>query len=123
MEKYRVVLENSKVKDYYELERVLKRSGVDVSIQNPDSDGTEMGSVFDSLIILLPLVTPTVIQLLKALSTYFEYKKTQAKKVSIVIEKNGKTMRIETENIDILSAEEFISFFSDENDVDSITNE
>ncbi len=114
MDKYRITLENSKMIDYYELEKTLKRSGIDTIIQNKESDGTELGEVFDGLIILLPLLTPAVIQLRKAIDSYFKYKKSQTKKVSITIEKNGKKMKIDTENADVPDVNKFLQFFAEE---------
>lgn len=113
MDKYRITLENSKMADYYELEETLKRSGIDTLMQNKKSDGTELGVVFDGLIIFLPLLTPAIIQLRKAVASYFDYKKSQAKKVSITIEKNGKKIKIDTENADIPSVDEFLQFFGE----------
>lgn len=113
MDEYRIILEKPKMVDYYELEKTLKRSGIDTLMQNQKSDGTELGVVFDGLIVLLPLLTPAIIQLRKAIISYFEYKKTQTKKVSITIEKNNKKIKIDTENANIPSVDELLQFFAE----------
>lgn len=114
MDEYRITLKNSTATDYDELEKVLKRSGINVSIQEPKYDGTEMGGIVESLIILLPLLTPSIIQLRKALHSYFIYKKSQQKKIFIILEKNGKRMEIKTENTDIPGIEDFENFFCED---------
>lgn len=116
MDKYRVILEGSKISDYYEFEKVLKKNGIDASVINAESKGDEMGLAFEGLVILLPLLTPAFIQFRKALKSYFDYKKSQRKRISVTLEKNGKKLKIEAENEDIPDVSAFMRFFADVGD-------
>lgn len=112
-ERIKVNLENVGTKEYYELEMVLKRYGIETEVIQKETDGTEMGFGFDELIILLPLVTPLVVQLRKAFEAYLDYKKPSNQKISVTLEKEGKKLQIKSENSALPSIEEFTEFFND----------
>lgn len=113
METVKVKLENVTIKEYYELEKILKRYGLDTEIISNETDGTELGFGFSELIILLPLLTPIVVELRKAFEAYLDYKKPLKQKISIKLEKNGKKLQIKSENSSLSSIEDFTAFFDD----------
>lgn len=112
-ERIKVNLENVGIKEYYELEKILKRFGIETEIIKKESDGTEMGFGFNELIILVPLLTPVLVQLRKAFEAYLDYKKPLNQKMCITLEKEGKKLKIKSENITLPSIEEFTNFFND----------
>ena len=111
-ERIKVTLENVTVKEYYELEKILKRYGIETEFIMKETDGTEMGFGFNELIILLPLLTPIIAQLRKAFEAYLDYKKPLNQKISVTLEKQGKKLQIKSENNTLPSIEEFTEFFN-----------
>lgn len=104
-------LDNANIKEYFELEKILKRYGIQTEFIQNKADGTEMGFGFSELIILLPLLTPMVVQMRKAFVAYLDYKKPLNQKISITLEKDGKKIQIKCENGDLPSIDEFTTFF------------
>lgn len=109
--KIKVILNEATVADYYELERIFNSGNIKSEIVTQNTDGTEMGIGFNELIVLLPLLTPFVIQFRKILVAYFKYKKPLNKKTTITLEYNGKKLKIESDNEAMPSVDEFMIFF------------
>lgn len=114
MNQITVILENANTLDYYELEKILIRNGINAKVNHKELDGSELGLTFEELIILLPLLTPIVVQLRKAFEAFLDYKKPLNRKISITLEKKGKKLQITSENNDLIDIKELSSFF-DEN--------
>lgn len=108
--KIKVILNEATVADYYELERIFNLENIKSEIVTQNTDGTEMGIGFNEFIVLLPLLTPFVIQFRKVLVAYFKYKKPLNKKTMITLEYNGKKLIIESENEAMPSVDEFMTF-------------
>lgn len=109
--KIKVILNEATVADYYELERIFNSGNIKSEIVTQNTDGTEMGIGFNELIVLLPLLTPCVIEFRKILIAYFKYRKPLNKKTTITLENNGKKLKIESENEAMPSVDEFMIFF------------
>lgn len=114
MIKIKVCLENADIKDYYELNKILIRRNVETKIINKKSDGNELGLSFEELIILLPLLTPITVEISKIIIAYFDYKKSQNKKINIIIEKNNKKFRLESENSKTPTIDEICAFLDED---------
>lgn len=112
-ERIKVNLENVGVKEYYELEKILKRYGIETEVIQKKTNGTEMGFGFNELIILLPLITPIAVQLRKAFEAYLAYKKPLNQKISVTLERSGKKLQIKSENNTLVSIDEFTEYFND----------
>lgn len=111
--KIKITLDHAAVADYYELESIFNSGNIKAEIMTQDSDGTEMGFGFRELIVLLPLLTPFVIQFRKILIAYFAYKKPLNKNTSITLECNGRKLEIKEKNGSVPSIEELMIFFDD----------
>lgn len=111
MEDLKVTLENASIKDYYDLEKILKRNGIEVKIIEQSPQGTEMGVSFSELIILLPLLTPIAVQIRKAIEAYLVFKKPLKQEIVVTLEKNGKKMKIQAVNSQFPDIETFRAFF------------
>lgn len=114
MKEIKVKLENASIKEYYELEKILKINGIETKIVLNESDGTEMGFGFNELIILLPLLTPLAVQVRKAFEAYLIYKKPVKQKVSVVLEKKDKKLKIDSENSQLPDIATFSAFFDED---------
>lgn len=111
--KIKVILTNATIDDYYELERVFKSGNINAEILTKNASGAEMGFGFSELVVLLPLLTPFVIQFRKVLTAYWTYKKPLNKKRSVILECNGKKLKIESENDEMPSVDELMVFFGE----------
>lgn len=112
--KAKVILENATVADYHELAEIFHTAKINTEIVKQNKTGSEMGFGFGELIVLLPLVLPYVVQFRKVLVAYFTYKKPLNKKTSITLERNGKKLKIESENESMPSIEQFMDFFAED---------
>lgn len=111
--KIKINIDEATVADYYELERIFKTGNISAEIVTKSTTGVEMGFGFSELIVLLPLLTPFVIQFRKVLSSYWAYKKNLKKKTSITLECNGRKLKIESENDVVPSVDELMVFFGE----------
>ena len=112
----KIIIEGGAISDYYELESILKTGGINASIINDEMNGSELGLGFGELIVLIPLITPVIIELRKIIVSYLKYRQPLNKKTSIDLEYNGKKIRIESENDTIPNIDELMTFFNDTTD-------
>lgn len=110
--KVKIILDNATAAEYYELERILSSGNIKTEIVPQKVLGSdEMGIEFNELVVLLPLLTPFVIQLRKIIVAYFAYKKPINKKTSITLVCNGRKIKIDSENETIPDVDQLLTFF------------
>lgn len=110
-EKVKIALDDATMADYYELKDILATGNISAEIETKGTTGNEMGFEFNELVVLLPLLTPYVVQLRKVLVAYFTYKKPLDKKTQVTLEYKGKKLKITSENEMLPSVEELMTFF------------
>lgn len=111
MEKVKIILVGSSVKEYYELNDILQRHQISSEIIENKGIGDELGFGFEELIILLPAMVPIFIQLRKAFEAYLLYKKPISRRIKIILEKDDKKLEIVSEDGAIVDIEKFEKFF------------
>lgn len=108
----KIILDDATVAEYYELERILNSGNIKAKIVPQKECGTdEMGIGFNELVVLLPLLTPFVIQLRKIIVAYLTYKKPMNRKTSISLVYNDRKIKIDLENETIPDIDKLLSFF------------
>lgn len=100
-------------KEYIDFSKILNVHGIKTAMVQSAGDGNEMGVGFEELVILLPLLTPVIVEFRKALEAYFAYKKPMNKKKSITLQNGNKKMIIEGENCDIPDVKTLKEFLED----------
>ena len=113
-ERLNIKLMDATTADYHELKDILVAGDINAQIETKNTTGSEMGLDFNELVVLLPLLTPAIIQLRKVLVAYFTYKKPLNKKTRVTLEYKGKKLKIESQNEVMPSVEEFIAFFGED---------
>lgn len=108
----RIFIDDGSVADYAELDSVLTSANFRTKRLTDEIDSNTMGLDLTQLVIILPVVFPYIEQLQKTLSSYFLYKKGTPKKYSITLENDGKKLKMDVENADLPSIEEFLAFFN-----------
>ena len=109
-----VRINSGTAEDYYDLESLLNENGIKTAHLETEENHDAMGLSINTLVIILPLLVPYIVQLRKIWAIYFKYKKSQKQTVELSIEKDDKKIKIKADDFNDDSVKRLMDWFLEE---------